>query len=269
MLSAAILFICVGIIGGFVSGLLGIGGGVIMVPLLTLAFTWLGVEPEYIYRLAAGTSLACIIFTSLASARAHGKHLPMRWDLVKSFSPYLVVGTFLGTVVATRINPGILKIVFVLFLFSLAVRMLLNLHLKPRKAPLPAPVTGLVGWIIGLFCSFVGVGGGTMIVPYLTWNGVAMHSAIGASSALGFFISLSGAVGYVANGLNEPGLPWGALGYVHIPALVAAMLTTVFFASYGVRLAHKLSEKRLKFVFGIAMLVMGMGMAWNTISGWI
>ena len=269
MLSAAIIFICVGIVGGFVSGLLGIGGGVIMVPLLTLAFTWMGVEPEFVYRLAAGTSLASIIFTSIASARAHAKHLPVRWDLVKGFAPYLVVGTLLGTVVATRINPGILKVVFVLFLFSLAVRMLLNIHLKTREFPLPSSITGVVGSLIGLFCSFVGVGGGTMIVPYLTWNAVSMHSAIGVSATLGFFISLSGALGYCINGLGEAGLPWGALGYVHIPALVIIMVTAVFFAPYGVKLAHKLTEKRLKFVFGVAMLIIGMGMAFTTINSWL
>ena len=269
MLSATILFICVGIVGGFISGLLGIGGGIIMVPLLTLAFTWLGVEPEYIYRLAAGTSLASIVFTSIASARAHNKHLPVRWDLVKGFAPYLVVGTFLGTAVATRINPGILKIVFVLFLFSLAVRMLFNIHLKVRDSALPAAVTGVVGSVIGLFCSFVGVGGGTMIVPYLTWNGIGMHSAVGVSSALGFFISLSGGIGYSINGLSETGLPWGALGYVHIPALVIIMITAVLFAPYGVKLAHKLTEKRLKLVFGLAMLIIGMGMAWTTVNSWL
>ena len=269
MLSAIILFLFVGMLGGFVSGLLGIGGGVIMVPLLTLAFTCLGVEPEHVYRLAAGTSLASIIFTSIASARAHNRHLPVRWDLVKAFAPYLIVSTFLGTAIATRINPGILKIVFILFLFSLAGRMLFNIHLKAREKPLPAMATRVVSSLIGLFCSFVGVGGGTMIVPYLTWNGANMHSAIGVSATLGFFISLSGALGYAVNGLSETGLPWGAFGYVHIPALAAIMLTAVIFAPYGVKLAHKLTEKKLKFVFAIAMLLVGVGMVWTTINSWL
>ena len=269
MLSASLIFIWTGIVGGFISGLLGIGGGVVMVPLLVLAFTLLGVEPEHIYRMAVGTSLASIIFTSLASARAHNKYLPLRWDLVKGLAPYLVVGTLLGTAVAARINPNILKIIFTLFLFGLAGRMLFHLQLKPRATPLPPALSGVFGSVIGFFCSLVGIGGGTMIVPYLTWNCASIHCAIGVSATLAFFVSLSGALGYAINGMILTNLPWGAWGYVHMPALVAIMISAAICAPYGVRLAHKLSEARLKLLFSMAMLIIGLGMAWTTINSWI
>ena len=268
MLFAIFLFLCVGIIGGFISGLLGLGGGVIIVPLLTIAFTWIGIDPNEIYRLAVGTSLASIAFTSFASARAHNKTLPLRWDLVKSLAPYLVVGILLGSTVATRINPTILKTIFTLFIYSLALRMLLDFRLKKRTKEVPISLNVVVGTIIGVACSLLGIGGGTLLVPYMTWVSGSMHCAVGVSAALGVFISIAGTTGYIINGLNEPGLPWGTLGYIHIPALTAIMITSIFFAPLGVRLAHKLSARKLKIVFGCAMFVIGSGMLWGLINAY-
>jgi len=269
MVYAISLFLAVGAAGGFFSGLLGIGGGVVMVPLLTLAFTLLGVAPDQIYRLAVGTSLASIAFTSLASARAHHKVIPLRRDLIKNMAPWLVLGTLAGSSVATKIDPAFLKAFFTLFIFALAAHMLLDLKIKQRKTPAPNTVTGIAGTAIGVISSMIGIGGGTMIVPYLTWNGNNMHSAIGVSAGLGFFISLSGTIGYIFNGISQNGMPWGALGYVHIPALAAVMLTATLVAPAGVKLAHKLSAAQLKLVFGCSMLAIGASMLTNLIRNYL
>lgn len=269
MIYAIALFLAVGVAGGFFSGLLGIGGGVVMVPLLTLAFTLIGVDPAQIYRLAVGTSLASIAFTSLASARAHHKVMPLRWSLVRGMAPWLVLGTLAGSSVATRINPAFLKAFFTLFIFALAAHMLIGFKIKQREQAPAYALTGAVGTVIGVISSMIGIGGGTMIVPYLTWTGNSMHSAVGVSASLGFFISLSGTGGYIFNGLSQAGLPWGALGYVHIPALLAVMLTATLIAPFGVKLAHKLSAARLKIVFGCSMLVIGASMLTNLIKNYL
>ena len=266
---AAFLFLAVGLAGGVFSGLLGIGGGVIMVPLLTLAFTFLGVDPQQIYRLAVGTSLASIAFTSLASARAHSKFIPLRWGLIRSMAPWLVLGTLAGSSIAARISPTFLKAFFTLFIFTLGARMLSGLKLKQREKPLGRTATSAISIVIGLVSSMIGIGGGSMIVPYLNWNLSSMHSAIGVSASLGFFISLSGTAGYILNGLNQSALPWGALGYIHIPALLIIMGGATLCAPLGVRLAHKLSPGQLRVVFGSSMLLIGAGMLTSLIKNYI
>lgn len=270
MIFALMLFLTVGMVGGFFSGLLGIGGGIIMVPLLSLAFSLLGADPDQIYRLAVGTSLASIAFTSFSSARAHNKYMPLRWDLIKSLAPWLVLGTLAGSSVATRLNPLFLKAFFTLFIFTLAVNMLVGFKFGQRKNPVPPALSAPVGALIGAICSLVGIGGGTIIVPYLHWNCNTMRCAIAVSASLGVFISISGALGYVVNGIVEhgfpgAGMPWGALGYVHLPALAAIMLTAVLFAPMGVKIAHKLTERRLKIIFGLMMLIIGTGMSVNLV----
>ena len=266
---AAFLFLAVGLAGGVFSGLLGIGGGVIMVPLLTLAFTFLGVDPQQIYRLAVSTSLASIAFTSLASARAHSKFIPLRWDLIKNMAPWLVLGTLTGSIIAARVSPVFLKAFFTLFIFALGARMLSGLKLKQREKPLGHAATGAASILIGLVSSMIGIGGGSMIVPYLNWNSSNMHSAIGASASLGFFISLSGTAGYILNGLNQTALPWGTLGYIHVPALLVIMGGATLCAPLGVKLAHKLSPGQLRMVFGCSMFLIGTGMLTNLIKNYI
>ena len=263
-----LLFFAVGLIGGFFSGLLGIGGGIIMVPLLSLAFSLLGADPEQVYRLAVGTSLAGITFTSFSSAMAHNKRLPLPWKIIRGLAPWLILGTLLGSSMATRINPVFLKAVFSLFIFSLAFFMLTGFRAAQRARPLPAAISAGAGVLIGGFCSLVGIGGGTIIVPYLHWNGNNMLGAIGASAALGVCISISGALGYAVNGIIErglpgAGLPWGTLGYIHLPALLAVMFTAALAAPLGAKLAHQSTEQRLKLIFGLVMLLIGTGMLLN------
>ncbi|MBQ4132359.1 MAG: sulfite exporter TauE/SafE family protein, partial [Desulfovibrionaceae bacterium] len=182
MIQATMLFLSVGLVGGFFSGLLGIGGGIIMVPLLSLAFSLLGVEPGQIYRLAVGTSLAGIAFTSFSSALSHHRRIPLRKDLIKGLAPWLVAGTLAGSSVATRINPLFLKAFFTLFIFALALRMLTGFKAAQREKPVAAAVSAVAGVLIGGFCSLVGIGGGTIIVPYLHWNCNSMPCAVGVSA---------------------------------------------------------------------------------------
>lgn len=266
MLSAILVFLAVGAIAGLVAGLLGLGGGVVVVPLLSIALASVGVAPEYVYRMAVATSMAGIIFTALSSAKAHNQASPLRFDLIKPLAPSLVIGTLGGSYLATSLDPALLKIVFTLFLYFLAARMLLNWQLKPRQKKLPAPAIGVVGMGMGVMCSLIGVGGGTMLVPFLTWINTPIHNAIGVSAALSFFIAASGTVGYVLNGLNQSGLPAWSLGYVHLLALACIVPTSVLTAPFGVKLAYRLSPKQLKIVFGLTMLVLGSGMLWGLLK---
>ncbi len=259
MISAILIFISVGILGGLTSGLLGLGGGIIIVPLLSIAFNWLGLPSQYIYHMAVATSMSCILFSSIFSAKAHNKKNPLRWDLIKILAPVLILGALAGSHIATCINSIYLKIFFAIFLFSLAIRMLLNLHFPICKTKLPEPILAGIGICIGIICSLVGIGGGTLIVPFLNCQGVSLHKAIGVSATLGFFIALAGSLGYIISNLYQMDIP-STLGYIHLPALLCIAPSSILTAPYGVKLAYKLKAKTLKIIFGFTMLLLGSGM---------
>lgn len=263
-----LVFLLVGLVAGFIAGLLGLGGGIVVVPLLTIAFDWLGVEQGLIHRMAVGTSMGVIIVTSLASAITHHKTTPLSWSRIKTLGPGLVAGTLLGSLAAAHIPVIALKIVFLAFLIFLAIQVLRDAGTREGQSPslsflIPA------GLAIGFLCSLVGVAGGAVIVPFLVWTGLSMHQAIGSSAALGFFISLAGAAGYVTTGFGLPDLPVGSLGFIHLPALGAIVLGTVITAPRGAKLAYKLTPQRLRRVFAITMLHMAGLMVWDLLKPYI
>lgn len=257
------LYLATGLVAGFVAGLFGVGGGLIIVPILTFIFVAQTFPAEHIVHLALGTSLASIIFTSVSSIRAHHRHGAVDWRAVKRISPGIVLGTLAGTVLAARLDTRVLAIVFVLFVFYVGTQILLGFRPKPsRGLPGNAGMT-FAGCIIGAVSSLVGIGGGTLSVPFLTWCNFTLPRAIGTSAAIGLPIALAGMIGYAVNGLREPSLPQYAVGFIYIPALAGVILGSMVTAPLGAKLTHSLPVDRLRKLFALLLYVIGARMAWQ------
>ena len=261
-------YLGVGIIAGLLAGLFGIGGGLVIVPMLVITFTWQGIPQEHIMHLALGTSMASIIFTSVSSFLAHHKRGAVQWVVVRRIVPGILLGTFLGTCVAARLSNNFLKVFFVLFLYYVAGQMLIDKKPKPsRELPGQLGMFG-VGNVIGVVSSLVGIGGGTLSVPFMMWCNLAIHQAIGTSAAIGFPIAIAGTVGYIINGLQVAGLPEYSFGYAYLPAFVGIVCASVLTAPLGVRLAHSLPVARLKRSFAVLLLLVGTRMLIGVYDHW-
>jgi len=255
-MSAWLLYLALGAFAGVLAGLLGVGGGLVIVPMLTFIFTSRQLPAEHILHLALGTSLASIMFTSISSLRAHHLRGAVEWHVVRRITPGIMVGTFCGSWVAAQLSTGFLKGLFVVFLYYVALQMLLNIRPHPqRQLPGRAAMCG-VGGVIGGLSSLVGIGGGSMSVPFLIWCNIAMHTAIGTSAAIGFPIALAGAAGYMVNGLAVQ-LPPQTLGFIYLPALLGVSAASMLTAPLGAQLAHNLPVGGLKKAFALLLIVMG------------
>ena len=262
-LSFWLAYLAFGCAAGIIAGLLGVGGGIVVVPALYFLFTAQGLPHEHIMQLALGTSLATIVFTSVASYRAHDKRGAVRWDIFKSITPGIIIGSLIGSWVAAQLSTKFLKGFFIIFLYYVSVQMLLNI--KP-KASRQVPGTGgmfATGGIVGLVSNLVGIGGGTMTVPFLSWCNIPIHVAVGTASAIGFPIAATGVIGYLANGLRADHLPSLSIGYIYLPALVGIVATSMYTAKYGAKLAHSLPVGTLKRVFALFLLAMATRMLWS------
>jgi uncharacterized membrane protein YfcA len=267
MLTTVLIYLGLGSFAGLLAGLLGVGGGIVIVPMLVFMFTWQQLPAPYIQHLALGTSMATIVFTSLSSVRAHHSHRAVDWQVFRRITPGIVIGTLLGSWVAAQLSTPFLKIFFIIFTFYVAAQMILDIRPKPTRQ-LPGPVgSSIVGGGIGAISSLVGIGGGSMSVPFLTWCNVKMHNAIGTSAAIGFPIALSGAVGYVANGLPVHDLPPYSIGFVYLPALSGIAVASFCTAPLGARLAHRLPVSKLKKIFAILLLIIGTKMLSGLLAG--
>lgn len=252
-----LLYLATGIFAGFLAGLLGVGGGLVIVPVLAFIFSAQHFPPDQLMHVALGTSLASIMFTSVASLRAHHAHGAVNWAVVRSITPGIIAGTLAGTVVAAQLSTAFLKAFFVVFLYYVATQMVLNIKPKPTRELPGAPGMFAAGGVIGGVSSLVGIGGGTLSVPFMTWCNVKLHQAIGTSAAIGFPIAAAGAAGYIANGWRAAGLPAFSLGFVYLPALAGLVVASVLAAPFGARLAHRLPVARLKKVFALLLYVLG------------
>lgn len=256
-----------GLFSGFVAGLLGVGGGLLMVPVLTWAYAVEGFPPAYNIHLALGTSLAVIVLTSISSLRAHHGHGAVEWSLVKRISLGIVLGTLAGSLLAARLSDFGLKLFFVAFLFYAATQMLVGFKPKAHRSLPGWPGTTLAGGVIGLVSSWVGIGGGTLTVPFQLWCNVDMRRAIGTSAAIGLPIALAGSVGYMLAGLQVQGLPAASLGFVYLPALFGIAAASWLTAPLGARCAHRWPVARIKRIFAALLYVLGVRMAYSLIAG--
>ncbi len=246
-----------GCVAGFAAGLLGIGGGMLLVPFLTALLTLQGLPLELVVHAAIATSMASILFTSMSSVRAHHQKRAVRWDLVIRFSPGIVVGGLLaGGAVFAALKTGWLALFFAVFVGYSAVQMLINRKPKPSRQ-MPGTVgTTAAGAGIGFLSGLVGAGGGFVSVPFMLWCNVALHHAVATSAALGFPIALANTVGYVWSGWSVQDLPAGMFGYIYWPALLVLVIFSVVTAPIGAKVAHKLPVNTLKRIF--ALLLFGL-----------
>jgi len=261
------LYLALGLVTGFVAGLLGVGGGLLMVPVLTWAFLQQDFAPAYNIHMALGTSLATIVLTAVASLRAHHGHAAVDWQVVKRITPGIVLGTLAGAIVTVHLSDRGLKLFFTLFLFYAATQMLWGFKPKPTRGLPGWPGMTLAGGVIGLVSSWVGIGGGTLTIPFLTWCNVRMQAAIGTSSAVGLPIALAGSLGYVISGQAATGLPAGSAGFVYLPAFAAIVATSWLTAPLGARCTHRWPVARLKRVFAALLYGLAVRMAYGLLSG--
>ena len=255
-----------GAVVGVLGGLLGLGGGLIIVPSLWGLFACQGFPPDQIQHMAVGTSLATIVFTSISSMKAHHERKSVSWPIVRRMAPAIVAGTLAGAWVASRMGTRFLQWLFVVFLFAVASQMFMKAHVHPSARESRHTVAmSFAGGLIGLISSMVGIGGGSMIVPFLSWCNVAMRTAIGTSSAIGLFIALSGAFGSAVFGGGHPSMPAHSLGSIYLPATVGIAAASVLTAPLGARLAHHLPVPILKRVFAVLILAIGTKLLWGLI----
>ncbi|MEY3200701.1 MAG: hypothetical protein RIR70_251 [Pseudomonadota bacterium] len=249
-------YLALGLFVGFVAGLLGIGGGTVMVPVLAMIFTAQGFSQDHVLHLALGTSMATIIFTAISSARSHHLHGAVIWPVVRDITPGILLGTLLGTLVASRVSTRGMAIFFTVFVVLIALQMLANIKPKPSRG-LPGRLgTSSVGLGIGMVSALVAIGGGALTVPFLTWCNVRVQDAIGTSAAVGFPIAVGGTVGYIWNGLHANSLPAASVGFIYLPALLFVMAASVTTAPLGARLAHRLPVATLKRIFAGVLILL-------------
>ncbi|MGB3221569.1 MAG: sulfite exporter TauE/SafE family protein [Desulforhopalus sp.] len=253
MLTTLLTYCAVGAIAGILAGLLGIGGGLVIVPMLVYVFALNNIPPELTMHLALATSMASIMFTSISSFMAHHKRGAVRWNVVKRIVFGILTGTFLGSCFASAMSTNFLKVFFVIFLYFVSLQLLFNKKPKGgRDLPGKAGMFG-VGNGIGVVSSLVGIGGGTLSVPFMLWCNIPVHHAIGTSAAIGLPIAIAGTVGYIINGWNAAALPQYSVGYVYLPALIGIAAISVLTAPLGVKLAHSLPVDRLKRIFSLLL----------------
>lgn len=252
ILELALLGLCT----GFLAGLLGLGGGMMMVPFLTIILTARAYPQAHVIKMAVATSLATICFTSLASVRAHHRRGAVRWDIARYLAPGILLGAFLGSQIAAALPARVLGYLFAAFVAFSATQMILNRRPQPsRTLPGPGGMFG-VGNLIGGLSSLVGAGGAFVSVPFMTWCNVSIHTAVATSAALGFPIALAGTLGYLFAGWNLPTMPAGALGYLYWPGLLVLSAASITTAPLGARVAHSMDVAPLKRVFALVLYVL-------------
>lgn len=252
-----LLYLGLGAVAGVLAGLFGIGGGLVIVPVLVLSFQAQGLPSEVLTHMAVVTSLATIVFTSVSSIRAHNAKGAVRWDLVWPMAGGIVIGAVLGAHTAALMSGELLQKVIGVFALCMAAQMGFGLKPKPHRQTPGRVGLASVGTGIGWASAIFGIGGGSLSVPFLSWCNVKMQQAVATSAACGFPIALAAALTGIYEGWSLPSLPEWSLGYIYLPALAGIVMTSVIFAKVGARLAHRLSADKLKKIFALLLLVVG------------
>ena len=248
---------------GFLAGLLGIGGGMLLVPFMTLLLSTRGMPAQYLVKIAIATSLATICFTSVASVRAHHQRGAVLWPVARLLAPGIVVGSLLGAQLAKALPSQALAILFALFVGFSATQMLIDKKPKPSRQ---LPGTGgmlAAGGTIGLLASLVGAGGAFVSVPFMMWCNVKIHTAVATSAALGFPVALAGTVGYVIAGWSLHDMPYGTIGFIYLPALLTISIASVMTAPLGARTAHRMDMRHLRGFFACLLFGLAAYMFWS------
>jgi len=248
-------YLGIGAAVGFFAGLLGIGGGSIIVPLLVMLFDAQGLPKEQLLHLAVGSGMATIVFTSVATVRAHAARGAIRWDLTARITPGIIVGGLLGSAMTSFIPRALFAALFTAVVYVAATHTLIGRAPKPsRQAP---GMLGMfaAGFVISAVSAFSAIGGAFMTIPFLMYCNVPILQAIGTAAAVGFPIALAGSIGFIATGMGVAGLPAPSIGYIYLPALAGIVIASVLTAPLGAALAHSLPTKRLKQIFALLLYV--------------
>ena len=256
-------YLAIGLSVGVLAGLFGIGGGMIMVPMLVFVFTAKGFPAEHMMHLSLATSMATIVFTSLSSVGAHHRHGAVDWRVARAMAPGIVAGALAATLVAGFVPTRPLAVFFAVFMLYASLQMFFEVKPKPSRQ-LPG-ATGLfgVGAGIGALSSVLAAGGAFLSIPFLVRCNVPLKRAIGTAAANGFPIAAAGTIGYIHNGLRVEGLPDGSLGFVYLPALAIVVAASMPLAPLGAKLAHRLPVKRLRIVLALMLLAIAVRMLVN------
>lgn len=259
-------FLALGLVVGFMAGLLGIGGGGIMVPVLTSIFLAKGVPVEQVVHMALGTSMASIVITSFASMRAHHKKGAVMWNVVKVMAGGVIIGTFAATFLATYMKSVQLAIFFAIFMAYVSIQMAIDKKPKPSRELSSSASLFSVGSLIGIVSALVSIGGGSLTVPYLVWQNVDLKKAIATSAAIGFPLSIAGTVGYIVNGMmhSSSGSEM-MLGFVYLPGVVLISIVSYFTAPLGAKMAHTLPVGKLKKIFALLLMTLSIKMLTSVI----
>ncbi len=255
-----LLYMVLGAFVGFMAGLLGVGGGGILVPLLTFIFTYQCMSADNVVHLALGTSLTCMIISSIASVRAHAARGAVEWRIVGGMAPGIILGAFLVTQVAANVNSVYIAVFFALFMALVAGQMFLNWQPAPSRKPTNLCGLMMAGAGIGSISALAAVGGGFLTVAYLGYKNLDMKKAVGTSAAIGLPIAIAGTVGYLISGWSKTASNSYTLGFVYVPAFLAIAIASFVAAPYGARCSHSLPDVVLKKIFAVVSLILSITM---------
>jgi len=248
-----LLLLITGAFAGILAGLLGVGGGVVIVPVLVFIFQYQGIDPSIIMHTAIGTSLATIVFTSISSIRAHHAHGAILWPIFWKMTPGILLGALIGAAIADALPSDTLKLIFSPFLMAVAIQMALNKQPKPhRKLPERAGLLS-ASTAIGAISSLLGIGGGSLNVPFMALCNIEVRKAVATSAAIGLPIALAGTLGFIISGWNSEAMPEWSLGYINLSAALSIVVASALTAPYGAKLAHKIPVLVLKRIFAVLL----------------
>ncbi len=258
------LLLCLGVVAGVLAGLLGIGGGLVLIPFLHYLFLSQGVDLEMAHKMSLGTSLATIIVTTASSTRAHHRRGAVEWGTWRTLAPFIVAGSLVGTVVADVLRGAWLIGLFAVMLTFFAARMILSAKgtgtTEHKPVPLSLPVHGSLAAVMGTLASLMGIGAGSMGVPALMQLGFIAQRAVATSAAMGMVIAVPGVIGYAVGGIGEAGRPPLSLGYVNLLAVACIIPATLLAAPLGAKLAHALPARKVKQAFGVFLVIVALNM---------
>ena len=264
-----LLYLPLGIIAGFCAGLFGVGGGVIIVPFLMVAFELFSMDASVMTHLAVGTSLACVVPTAASSTWAHHKKKGVIWSWVLKLAPFLILGGLLGGWTADQLTGEMLTIILSVFLFLMACRLFIKSDPLIESEALKIPSNlhfGLIGTLMGWISSMMGIAGGALAVPFMAAHGSGMRRAVGTSAALGVPTAASGAVAFLIMGIDHPNRPEWSIGYIYLPAFLGIVLSSTIVARLGAHFAHSVDQSLLQRLFACFLAVLSIRLIWNVAS---